>query len=152
MASGGPKPAPEAICLLCAPAIPCPSIPCLVASHPRDDPSAAPGTVAHAGVDPTLEGRALQEALRAAIATHRGCGSWHVDYAGWVVVLHSPVEQDFYRKIQEEGVAWCLGRPIVSVLALIRPSSNPERQRPRVTAQGQSFSHSDASGLAPEGL
>ncbi len=30
------------------------------------------GTVAHAGVDPTLEGRALQDALRRAIATRRG--------------------------------------------------------------------------------
>jgi hypothetical protein len=30
------------------------------------------GTVAHAGVDPTLEGRALQDALRAAIATRGG--------------------------------------------------------------------------------
>ena len=32
------------------------------------------GTVAHAGIDPTLESRALQDALRRAIATRRG--SW----------------------------------------------------------------------------
>jgi hypothetical protein len=31
------------------------------------------GTVAYAGVDPTLEGRALQDALRLAIAT---CGGY----------------------------------------------------------------------------
>jgi hypothetical protein len=31
---------------------------------PRDDPASAPGTIAHAGVDPTLNGRALQQALQ----------------------------------------------------------------------------------------
>jgi hypothetical protein len=30
------------------------------------------GTIAQAGVDPTLEGRELQDALRRAIATRRG--------------------------------------------------------------------------------
>jgi hypothetical protein len=40
------------------------------------------GTVAHALADPTLEGRALQDALRAAIATRRGYCSWDVDHAG----------------------------------------------------------------------
>jgi hypothetical protein len=35
------------------------------------------GTIAYAGVDPTLEGRALQDALRAATATRSGsyCGT-----------------------------------------------------------------------------
>ena len=47
------------------------------------------GTVAHAGVDPTLEGRALQDALRAAIAARRGYCWWDVDHAGWVVTLSS---------------------------------------------------------------
>jgi hypothetical protein len=61
-----------------------------------------------AGVDPTLEGRALQDALRAAIATRRGYCSWDVDHAGWVVTLHSPDEQDFYGKTLEEALAWCL--------------------------------------------
>ena len=37
-----------------------------------DDPAGAPGTIAHAGVDATLEGRALQDALRRAIATRPG--------------------------------------------------------------------------------
>src|SRR5678816_3937990 len=45
------------------------------------------GTVAHAGVDPTLEGRALQDALQAASATHRGYCFCDVDQAGWVVTL-----------------------------------------------------------------
>jgi hypothetical protein len=38
------------------------------------------GTVARAGVVPTLEDRALRDALRRAIATSRGC-SWTVDHA-----------------------------------------------------------------------
>lgn len=66
------------------------------------------GTVAQAGVDPTLEGRALQDALRRAIATRRGSCSWDVDHAGWVVTLHSPEEHDFYGRTLEEGLAWCL--------------------------------------------
>ncbi len=66
------------------------------------------GTVAHAGVDPTLEGRALHDALRRAIATRRGSCSWTVDHAGWVVTLHSPNEQDFSGKTLEEVLAWCL--------------------------------------------
>jgi hypothetical protein len=39
-------------------------------------------TVAYAGVEPTLEGRALQDALRRAVAIRRGYYSWDVDYAG----------------------------------------------------------------------
>ena len=66
------------------------------------------GTVAYAGVDPTLEGRALQDALLRAIAARRGYCSWDVDHAGWVVTLHSLEEQDFYGKTLEEGLAWCL--------------------------------------------
>jgi hypothetical protein len=66
------------------------------------------GTVAYAGVDPTLEGRALQDALRRAIATRRGYCSWTVDHAGWVVTLHRPEEQDLYGKTLEEALAWCL--------------------------------------------
>ena len=58
----------------------------------RDDPSGAPGTLAHAGVDPTLEGRALQDALRAAIATRRGYCWWDVDHAGWAVTLSEGIE------------------------------------------------------------
>ena len=37
------------------------------------------GAGAQAGDDPTLDGRALQDALRRAIATCRGSCSWHVD-------------------------------------------------------------------------
>src|SRR5215213_8465920 len=65
------------------------------------------GTVAYAGVDPTLEGRALQDALLREIATRRGYCWWDVDHAGWVVTLDSPREQ-FYGRTLEEGLAWCL--------------------------------------------
>src|SRR5687768_16663071 len=66
------------------------------------------GAVARAGVDPTLEDRALQDALRRAIATRRGSCSWGVDHASWIVTLHSPDEHDFYGKTLEEALAWCL--------------------------------------------
>jgi hypothetical protein len=74
----------------------------------RDDPAGAPGTIAYAGVDPTLEGRTLQDALRRAIATRRCNCSWTVDHAGWLVTLSSPDEQKFYGRALEEVLAWCL--------------------------------------------
>jgi hypothetical protein len=49
-----------------------------------------PLAVAQAGVDPTLDGRALT-----------------VDHASWVVTLHSPEAQDFSGRSLEEGLAWC---------------------------------------------
>jgi hypothetical protein len=75
---------------------------------PRDDLAGTPGTVAHAGIDPALEGRALQDALRAGIATRRGYCWWDVDPAGWVVTLHSPERHEFYGRTLEEALAWCL--------------------------------------------
>jgi hypothetical protein len=66
------------------------------------------GAVAQAGVDPTLEGRALQDALRRAIATRRGSCSWDVDHAGWVVTLHSPEEQGVFGRTLEVALALCL--------------------------------------------
>src|SRR5215208_3847967 len=75
-----------------------------------DRPVLAPdlaGTVAYAGVDPTLEGRALQDALRAAIAHRRGYCWWTVDHASWVVTLYSPEEHDCSDTTREEALAWC---------------------------------------------
>jgi hypothetical protein len=46
------------------------------------------GAAAHAAVDPTLESRALQDAVRRAIATRGGSCSWTVDHASWMVTLH----------------------------------------------------------------
>ena len=43
-----------------------------------------------------------------AIAERRGSCSWDVDHAGWVVMLHSPEDQDFSGRTLEEGLAWCL--------------------------------------------
>src|SRR5215204_5965035 len=80
-------------------------------SKPADRPVLAPdlaGTVAYAGVDPTLEGRALQDALLREIGHRRGYCWWDVDHAGWVVTLSSPEEQTFYGKTLEEALAWCL--------------------------------------------
>ena len=67
------------------------------------------GTVAHAGVDPTFEGRALQDALRAAIATRRGYCCWGVDHAGWVVTLSAPGEQTSMAARSRKGLpgVWC---------------------------------------------
>src|SRR5215218_9090430 len=36
----------------------------------------------------------MHDALRRVIPTHRGCCSWTVDHAGWIVTLHSAEEQD----------------------------------------------------------
>jgi hypothetical protein len=71
----------------------------------RDDPAVALGTVAHAGVDSTLEGRARQDALRAAIAERRGSCWWDVDHAGWVVALDRPERHEFYGRTLEEALA-----------------------------------------------
>jgi hypothetical protein len=74
-------------------------------------PSLAPdlaGAVAQAGVDPTLDSWDLQDALRRAIAERRGYCDWTVDHAGWVVILMSPEEQQFYGRTLEEALAWCL--------------------------------------------
>jgi hypothetical protein len=65
------------------------------------------GTVAYAGVDPTLEGRALQDALLREIAARGGYCWWTVDDAGWVVTLDSPRET-FHGRTLEEALAWCL--------------------------------------------
>jgi len=46
----------------------------------------------HAGVDPTLERRALQDALRAASATRSGSCWWDVDHADWAVTLGEGIE------------------------------------------------------------
>ena len=52
--------------------------------------------------------RALQDALRRAIALRRGYCSWDIDHASWVVTLHCPEEQDYYGRTLEEALAWCL--------------------------------------------
>jgi hypothetical protein len=65
------------------------------------------GAVAQAGVDPTLEGRALQDALRRAIAYRRGYCSWTADHVSEVVTLHSSEEPTFSSTTLEEAPAGC---------------------------------------------
>lgn len=59
-------------------------------------------------MDPTLEGRELQDANLSAIADRCGYLSWDVDHAGWVVFLHSPDQETFHGRTLEEALAWCL--------------------------------------------
>jgi hypothetical protein len=77
-------------------------------------------TSAYAGVDPTLEGRALQDALGVAVATRGGSCSWDVDHAGWVVTLSSPERQEFYGRTLEEALACSL------VLLMAKGTGHPK--------------------------
>jgi hypothetical protein len=52
------------------------------------------GTIAEAGVDPALTGRALQDALLAAIATRGGYCWWDLDHAGEVHYLRALHQQN----------------------------------------------------------
>ena len=79
----------------------------------RDRPTTAvpadlAAAVARAGVDPTAESRALQDALKAAIADRRGYVVWDVDEIGWRVDLLRPDRESFHGGSLEEAVAWCL--------------------------------------------
>jgi phage terminase large subunit-like protein len=65
-------------------------------------------TIAQTGVDPTLEGLDLQDAILSAIADRRGYLSWDVDHADWLVFLHHPEEETFHGRTLEEALAWCL--------------------------------------------
>ena len=79
-----------------------------------DFPPDIAAAVARAGVDPTPEpdgpsgSRALQDALRGAIADRRGYVAWDVDHAGWVVDLLRPDRERFHGRTLEEALAWCL--------------------------------------------
>jgi hypothetical protein len=64
--------------------------------------------VISASVDPTREGRTLQDALLSALADRRGYLSWDVDHAGWLVFLHSPDQETLDGCTLEEALAWCL--------------------------------------------
>ena len=79
----------------------------LASSHPQlsDDLGAA---IARAGIDPTLDDRALEDAIIRAIGERRGYCSWDVDRAGWVVTMHFPEEQRFHGRTLHAALAWCL--------------------------------------------
>jgi hypothetical protein len=76
------------------------------ADQPGQTPELA-GTVAYAGVDLTLDGRDLQDALLREMAHRRGYCRWDVDHAGWVATMDPPREE-FYSRTLKEGLAWCL--------------------------------------------
>ena len=76
----------------------------LSATQPAD-PGAA---LAEVGIDPTLKGPALCEALQRAIALDRGSCTWQPIYLGWVVTLHYPERRSFFGQSLEEALAWCL--------------------------------------------
>ena len=58
-----------------------------------------------AGIDPTVEGQALQEALHRAIALRYGCCSWQPIHTGWVVTLHYPESCAFFGLSLEDALA-----------------------------------------------
>lgn len=64
--------------------------------------------VVRAGVDPTQPPRALQDALKGAIADRGGYVAWDVDGAGWVVARLRPEREDFRGPTLDEALAWCL--------------------------------------------
>lgn len=64
--------------------------------------------LAEAGIDPALDGPALQEALQRAIALHHGGCTWKPIHTGWVVTLHSPESRTFFGTSLEDALAWCL--------------------------------------------
>lgn len=83
------------------------------------DPAA---TVAHAGVNLIAEARALQEALKAAIAERRGSAGWDVDEIGWRVDLLSPDRERFHGGTLAEALAWCLVWLMVEELGVGLPA------------------------------
>src|SRR3954453_14843646 len=93
------------------------------------------GAVVQASGDSTVDGGALQEALRVAVATRRGYCSWDVDHAGWVVTLHSPDEQDLSGRTPDEGTR--VGLDVADGTAAGDGAVPGRRPRPRTSAGGR---------------
>ncbi len=70
-------------------------------------PADLAGTIARAGVDPTLGDRALVDALRGAIADRRGYVAWDVDEVGWRVDLLRPEAESFGGQTLAAALEWC---------------------------------------------
>ena len=73
-----------------------------------DLPTDLAWAVARAGVDPTAPPRALQDALKGAIADRGGYVAWDVDEVGWRVDLLRPEREAFRGPTLEAALAWCL--------------------------------------------
>jgi hypothetical protein len=72
-------------------------------------PADLAAAIARAGINPQLEERALQDAIKDAIGERRGyIGEWWVDHAGWCVLLLSLVREEFRSLMLEIALAWCL--------------------------------------------
>jgi hypothetical protein len=80
------------------------------------------GDIRRVGVDPTAAPRALQDALKAAIADRRGSVERDVDRAGWAVVLLRPERETFRGRTLEEALAWCLVWLMVDELGVGPPA------------------------------
>ena len=72
-------------------------------------PADLAAAVARAGVDPTPDRHAVEDALRRAIADRGGYVDWDDDDRGWVVYLLAPEREAFRGKTVPEALAWCLG-------------------------------------------
>ena len=64
--------------------------------------------VARAGVDPTADRHAVQDALKRAIGDRGGYCDWGYDEVGWVVYLLAPAREEFRGATCQEALAWCL--------------------------------------------
>ena len=71
-------------------------------------PTDLAAAIAHAGVDPILPARALEDALRGTIADRRGYVAWDVDEVGWRVELLRPEREKFGGQTPAAVLAWCL--------------------------------------------
>jgi hypothetical protein len=75
-------------------------------------PADLAAAVARAGVDPTLPERALEDAIRAAIADRGGylyLDQWYVDDRSlWRVLVLDPDRETFGGRTLAEALGWCL--------------------------------------------
>jgi hypothetical protein len=62
----------------------------------------------YGGPDTSADHRTPAYGLQAGHKRPPGYRDWTVDHAGWVVILMSPEEQQFYGRTLEEALAWRL--------------------------------------------
>jgi hypothetical protein len=76
----------------------------LSATHPPD----LVAELAAVGIEPTLEGPALPEAMLRAIALHGDSCAWKPIHISWAVTLHYPERRTFFGQSLKEALTWCL--------------------------------------------
>jgi hypothetical protein len=72
--------------------------------------------IAQAGVDATRAGRALQDAIRPAMADRQRHLSRDADHAGWAVALHHPAQETFQGRPRYASYACTAGSGACCVL------------------------------------